>query len=135
MSAFDERDRLRSDGPWLIWVIPLILSLCGLVMIASLSLRNSMGGGNPYAQILKQFQFLGLGVTLMFCCALLPLRMFRSFSGLLWGLSLLLILATLIPGLGVRVGGARRWLSLAGMRFQPLELLLQSILQCLLRPA
>ena len=40
MSAFDERDRLRSDGPWLIWVIPLILSLCGLVMIASLSLRN-----------------------------------------------------------------------------------------------
>ena len=127
MSAFDERDRLRSDGPWLIWVIPLILSLCGLVMIASLSLRNSMGGGNPYAQILKQFQFLGLGVTLMFCCALLPLRMFRSFSGLLWGLSLLLILATLIPGLGVRVGGARRWLSLAGMRFQPLELLLLAV--------
>ena len=123
MSVLEDEGRLRGGGPWLIWGIPLILSLCGLVMIASLSLRNSMGGGNPYIQILKQFQFFGLGLIVMVCCALSPLSLIRSWSGLLWGLALILVLGTLIPGLGVRVGGARRWLSLAGVRFQPLEFL------------
>ena len=127
MSAFEERERLRGSGPWLIWGIPLILSLCGLIMIASLSLSNSMDEGNPYVQILKQSQFLGMGIILMVCCALLPLRFVRQWSGMLWAVSLVFLLGTLIPGLGVRVGGARRWLSLAGMRFQPLELLLLSV--------
>lgn len=127
MSTFKDGEQLGGNGSWLIWGIPLVLSLCGLVMIASLSLRNSMGGGDPYAQILKQFQFFGLGIILMLCCALSPLGFVRRWSGLLWGVSLLLVIGTLIPGLSVRVGGARRWLSLAGMRFQPLELLLFSV--------
>ncbi len=41
--------------------------------------------------------------------------------------ALLLVLATMVPGLGVEVNGARRWLALplpgGGMRFQPSELL------------
>ncbi len=127
MTAFDDRERLKGSGPWLIWGIPLILSLCGLVMIASLSLRNSMGGGNPYAQIMKQLQFLAFGMSLMFVCALTPLGLIRRSSGWLWGIALLLLVGTLVPGLGVRVGGARRWLNFAGMRFQPLELLLVAI--------
>ena len=54
MTAFNEGERPKGGGPWLIWGIPLVLSLCGLVMIASLSLRNSMTGGSPYSQIVKQ---------------------------------------------------------------------------------
>ena len=95
-------------------------------MISSLSLRNSMDGGNPYGPPMRQFQFLGVGITMMCCCALTSTSFFRRHSGMLWGLSLLLVGLTLIPGLGVRVGGARRWLNVAGMRFQPLEFLLFS---------
>ena len=121
--AADERaTRLR--GAWVIWGIPLALSLCGLLMISSLSLRNSMAGGNPYALPLKQFQFLGLGLTLMTACALVPPEALRRHGGKLWLLALLLLLATLVPGVGVRVGGARRWLRLFVFRFQPLEFLL-----------
>ena len=40
MTAFNEGERPKGGGPWLIWGIPLVLSLCGLVMIASLSLRD-----------------------------------------------------------------------------------------------
>jgi cell division protein FtsW len=32
-------------------------------------------------------------------------------------------LGTLVPGIGVKVGGARRWLSVLGFQFQPLEIL------------
>jgi len=96
-------------------------------MIASLSLRSSMTGGSPYAQIVKQCVFFLLGLVLMFACAFSSLSRFRRWSGLLWFIALLLIIGTLIPGLGVRVGGARRWLDLRLMRFQPLEFLLLAV--------
>ena len=127
MTAFNEGERLKGGGPWLIWGIPLVLSLCGLVMIASLSLRNSMTGGSPYAQIMKQCLFFVFGLVLMFACAFSSLRTLRRRSGLLWFLALVLLIGTLIPGLGVRVGGARRWLDLRLMRFQPLEFLLLAV--------
>ena len=34
---------------------------------------------------------------------------------------------TAIPGIGIKVGGARRWLNLAVIRFQPLELALLAV--------
>ena len=117
----------NAKGKVLIWGIPTILTLCGLVMIASLSLRNSMASGNPYGPPLRQFQFFGIGFTLMVCCAISSTRIFKRNSGKMWGLSLILVALTLVPGLGVRVGGARRWLNVFGMRFQPLEFLLFSV--------
>ena len=127
MTVFNDGERPRGGGPWLIWGIPLILSLCGLVMIASLSLRNSMTGGSPYTQIVKQFLFFVSGLVLMSACAFFSLRTLRCWSFLLWILALLLLVGTLIPGLGVRVGGARRWLDLRWVRFQPLEFLLLAV--------
>ncbi|MBQ7592960.1 MAG: cell division protein FtsW, partial [Synergistaceae bacterium] len=93
-------------------------------MISSLSLRKSMAGGNPYLPPLRQFQFIGLGVTIMIICMKLAPEFFRKHSGKLFALSWFLLLITLIPGVGVEVNGARRWLNLPGFRFQPLELLL-----------
>ncbi|RRD66289.1 FtsW/RodA/SpoVE family cell cycle protein [Fretibacterium sp. OH1220_COT-178] len=127
MRAFDEGERSRVSGPWLIWGIPLVLSLCGLVMIASLSLRNSMDGGEPYAQILKQARFFVFGLVLMVICALTPLKLLRRYGWILWIFSLLLVSLTLVSGIGIKVGGARRWLALGHVRFQPLELLLFSV--------
>ena len=122
-------------------IIPLILSGCGMVMISSLSLRNSMAGGNPYTAPLKQFQFIGLGFVLamIMIAYCLPIdnkkirkksngnsffAYLRQNSGKLFAFSWILLLLTLIPGIGVKVGGARRWLNLPGFRFQPLELVL-----------
>ncbi|MCR4819191.1 MAG: FtsW/RodA/SpoVE family cell cycle protein [Fretibacterium sp.] len=123
MPAGDRQQSLRPPGTLLIWAIPLVLSFCGLVMIASLSLRNSMAGGNPYGPPLRQFQFFGVGLTLMVCCALSSPDFFRRHSSMLWLISVILLCGTLTR-LGVRVGGARRWLNVFGARFQPLEFLL-----------
>ena len=106
-------------------IIPLILSGCGLVMISSLSLRNSMAGGNPYAAPLRQFQFIGLGLTVMVLClgGLNPEKL-RKHSGKIFAAAFFLLLLSIIPGIGVKVGGARRWLNIIGFRFQPFEFLL-----------
>ncbi len=93
-------------------------------MISSLSLRNSMAAGNPFAHPLRQFQFIGVGVTFMFVCMLFSSEKFRKHSSKLFLISWILLLLTLIPGIGIKVGGARRWLALPGFRFQPLEFVL-----------
>ena len=108
-------------------IIPLILSGCGMIMISSLSLRNNMTSGNPFAPPLRQFQFIGLGITLMFVCMCFETEWFRKHSGKLFFISWLLLVLTLIPGLGVKAGGATRWLAIPGFRFQPLEFALLTL--------
>ena len=93
-------------------------------MISSLSLRNSMAGGNPYAAPLRQFQFIGVGLTLMVIFLSIKSSQLKKYSGTLFGASWLLLLLTLIPGVGIKVGGARRWLPFIGFRLQPLEVVL-----------
>lgn len=72
----------------------------------------------------RQLMFTGLaGVGLLFCTQL-PMRWLRQWAWVLWPVAFLLLCATFIPGLGVRVGGALRWLQLPlGVRFEPSELL------------
>ena len=83
-------------------IIPLILSGCGLVMISSLSLRNSMAGGNPYSAPLKQFQFIGLGLTIMILCmgGLSPEKL-RKHSGKIFAAAFFLLVLSAVPGIGV----------------------------------
>ena len=108
-------------------IIPLILSGCGLIMISSLSLRNSFAGGNPYFAPLKQFQFIGVGLTMMVLCLRLPTEKLKKNIGKVFAFAVLLLVLTLIPGIGVSVNGARRWLALPGFRFQPVELMLVAV--------
>ena len=96
-------------------------------MISSLSLRNSTTSGNPFAPPLKQFQFIGVGITFMFVCMLFSSEWFRKHSKIIFSVSWFFLVLTLIPGLGVKAGGAQRWLSLPGFNFQPLEFVLFSL--------
>ena len=122
MNPLEEGRRGDAAGTLLIWGIPLFLSVCGVIMITSLSLRNSVTD-ELYSVSLKQVRLMGMGMTLMAVCAAIPLHVIRRFSSGLWALSVLLVIGTLIPGVGVRAGGAQRWLNM-GFIFQPLELLL-----------
>jgi cell division protein FtsW len=108
---------------WPLWLIPLVLSGLGVVMIASLTARSSPREGLFYGLALKQCLFLGMGFLLMCACYLTPLSFIRRVSCFVWLMSVLMAWGTLIPGIGVRAGGASRWLNLGFMPFQPLEIL------------
>lgn len=72
----------------------------------------------------KQVLFAVLGLVALFASASLPWR--RSYQlGLgLWALAAVGCALTFVPGLGVKVGGAHRWLNLPlGFRLEPGELL------------
>jgi rod shape determining protein RodA len=63
-----------------------------------------------------------VGVAAALALVLLPYRTVIALAWPLWLLSVTLLLAVLIPGVGQEVNGARRWLRLGGMQIQPSEL-------------
>ena len=109
---------------------PLLLALMalmgvGLVQVYSSSYvfaTESYGDGLYFFK--RQFIFTGIGLLTLLAAALVPLSLLKKWSFLLWIGAALGIGMTFIPGLGVRVGGAFRWIQLpGGIRFEPSEIL------------
>ena len=112
----------RAD-PFL-WVIPLVLTAFGIMMIFSLTSQTSLEEfGTPFAIGFRQVEWFLIGIGGMIVAYMLPPGFWRRSSGFLWIFTLLLLLLTLVPGIGIMAGGARRWLGFGALRFQPLELL------------
>lgn len=104
----------------------VIVMLCyGLVLLYSSSITNGLVFQNSTSHyIFRQSVFTFMGLLLMGIIARSDIRFFAKrkfiFIGLL--LSFILLLAVLIPGIGRVHGGARRWLPLGFMEFQPSEI-------------
>lgn len=108
----------------LLWLIPLLLSALGTVMIASTTSGLSLGeGGSPYAMGMKQLRSLLVGLGGMVGGYAIPTSQWRRWSGGLWILAWGVTAATLLPYFGVSAGGAQRWVQLGPLRFQASDLL------------
>lgn len=54
----------------------------------------------------------------------IPISFMKKWAWVLWPITFVFLCMTFIPGLGVKVGGAQRWLQLPmGIRFEPSEML------------
>lgn len=97
----------------------------GLVQVYSSSYifaTESYGDGLYFFK--RQMMFTVLAGFALVIATQIPFEIYRKWSWALWPIAFLLVGATFIPGLGVRVGGAIRWLQLPfGLRFEPSELL------------
>ncbi len=101
----------------------LLLACFGLVMVYSVSsVRASQLYGDEFYFLKRQAVALGLGLAFLAASARAHPETWRRLSYPLLGVSVLLLAAVLVPGLGVQVGGARRWLRISGFTFQPSEL-------------
>lgn len=108
----------------LIWLIPLVMSGIGILMVTSTTSPVSFEvSGTPFTMGIRQLQWLGIGLVAMLFTYSLPLRFWFRIGGLLWLVSLLLVVLTLVPGIGMEVGGASRWIRLGGISVQPAEIM------------
>lgn len=99
-----------------------LLTTIGLVMVqTSSSFRSAIEVGSPFGQATRQLIYVGIGVVLFYVALRLRLDTLRRLSPYLLGLSLLLLLLVLIPGIGVEVNGSRAWFDLKLFAFQPGE--------------
>lgn len=130
------REMRRGLGPMNIWLLALIILLIayGLVMLFSASISAAYAEhGNPMYFVIRQFRFTLLGLAAMFLIAkLTPIQFYhhRLFVLLAYGVTTLLLLWVAIRGITGDFG-AQRWISIAGLLFQPSELVKVSAVYCL----
>jgi cell division protein FtsW len=82
---------------------------------------------------IRQLKMLGLGIVAMIFTYCIPMKVWYRASGALWALSVALTAAALIPGIGTSVGGAWRWIRIAGVSLQPAEILTMAIVPVVAR--
>ncbi|CAI8290062.1 MAG: putative peptidoglycan glycosyltransferase FtsW [Puniceicoccaceae bacterium MED-G32] len=112
----------------IIILIVTILTLLGIIILFSASQAMH---SNPTALLKKQMLWLVLGLGIGFFVFKLDLERIRPLVPIITGAALLLLVLVLIPGIGVKVNGAQRWLDFGFMRLQVSEIGKIGLLFCL----
>ena len=102
----------------------LCLLAGGAVMVYSASSAELLVGSADPAYFLKRYLMFGaLGLVAMHLIASHGLGVVRNATGIVLAAGFALTVAVMIPGVGVTVNGATRWLGAGSFQFQPSELL------------
>ena len=101
-----------------------LLSFIGLLVLTTASVHFSDSlYGNPTHILNKQLFHLFLGFFLLITIFLIPLTFWEQFDRWLLALGILLLILVFIPGVGVEVNGANRWIRIFGFSLQPSEIM------------
>jgi rod shape determining protein RodA len=113
-----QRRLLRLD--WSLVLAMLALFVGGLFFIYSASYRAAEAPVSPLYQKQLRFGLVGLGAFL--AMALVDYRRLRDLAWPLYLVGLVGLALVLVPGIGKKLYGAVRWITLAGTQVQPSEL-------------
>lgn len=117
MSPFKKPDK------WIV-VITIMLITIGMVMIYSSTSVVSPGSKRAHTEFHyfnRQFMTLILSFIMLVAAYKTNIETFQKYSVHIGVLAFVLLVAVFIPGLGVKVGKAKRWLRLGISTFQPSE--------------
>ena len=107
----------------------LCLFAVGAVMVYSASSAEALldGQGDPSTYLKRYVLYGALGLLAMRIASRMSLKAVKRLTPILLILSFALTAAVMIPGVGVNVNGATRWLAFGPIQFQPSELLKVSL--------
>src|SRR3712207_4427406 len=98
----------------------------GAVMVYSASSARTLleGQGNGTMYLLKYVVYGAVGLCAMHVVSRrVKLEWVQRLTPPLVGIAFVLLLLVLVPGLGVKINGARRWLGFGPLQFQPAEVM------------
>src|SRR3954468_19752040 len=103
----------------------LCLLAAGAVMVFSASSARTVlqGQGDGTGYLVKYVAYGAVGFALMQVIARMDLQRIMDLTGPLLAVSFGLLVAVRLPGIGVEVNGARRWLGAGPLQFQPAEIM------------
>ena len=111
----------RLHGDKVIWIVVFLLSLISIALIYSSSSSKAFKDGvTNFSILMDQCKFVVLGLVALYACYKIPLGLYRYFTYVIFGISLLLLLLT--PIIGVEINGAKRWLQIGPITIQPAEI-------------
>jgi cell division protein FtsW len=97
----------------------------GAVMVYSASSARTLleGPGDGTAYLIKYLVYGGVGLVAMHVLSRHGLSKVRQFTPLLLLAAFVMLVLVLVPGFGLRINGARRWLGAGPLQFQPSEIM------------
>ena len=121
--AKEDRRRRGERVDFLFLLLVLLLLTIGLTMLYSASYAQSEYDthyeiSTKYLQ--KQGVCAAIGLVAMYFFSRIPAHFWRRWAWILYALSIILLLSVLV--IGQEVNGARRWINIAGIQFQPSEI-------------
>jgi len=116
------RDELPGQFDLGLLVAAGALASLGVIMVASSSIAIADGQHvGPFYYVTRHVVFLALGIGLGAAVARIELDWFERNAFVLLLLAIILLLLVFVPGLGLRINGARRWIRLGIAGFQSVE--------------
>ncbi|MGH9183066.1 MAG: putative lipid II flippase FtsW [Acidimicrobiales bacterium] len=107
----------------LLGVVVVLLLLIGLIMVLSASSVQAVRHfGSSWAYFARHALWVTVGAVAMAVTVRVDYRRWRAAARPLLLLSLALLVAVLVPGVGRQVNGARSWLAIGPVTVQPAEL-------------
>ena len=102
----------------------LVLVLIGIAMVASTSMAISADTyGHPYHYIVRHLFHVSFAVLCYFVAARFSIEAWQRLSLAIFLISVVLAFIVLIPGIGAKINGSRRWLHLGVTYIQVSEVM------------
>ena len=121
-----DRERINSPSydQGFLWAVLCLLGI-SLVMVYSASIAiaeaDKAVGHNSSYYLVHQAAFMLVGISAAFVAFNVPVTWWQKMAPYLFLIGLALLVLVLIPGIGLKAGGSRRWLKLFVVNPQPSE--------------
>ena len=96
---------------FILFIVVLVLLGMGITMVLSASSPMSLSTtSSSYTFAYKQAIAAGLGIAVMYVISKIDYKIYSKFYKIIWGISIIGLAAVLVPGIGITVKGATRWI-------------------------
>lgn len=110
--------------PLTILIVGILVACFGLIAIYDASVVDAFRTfGDKFQYVKQQSTWIAIGIVVAIITANIPVQLLKKYAHLLYGFTLILMVAVLIPGIGLKLLGARRWIDVGFTLLQPSELL------------
>ena len=111
----------KKDPDYIIFLVTVILLGLGLVMVFSASITSALARDDFYYYLRRQGVWAILGLAALFFMTRFNYIKIKKLIIPVIVLNFVLLLLVYVPGVGMVMNNARRWISIGGQMFQPSE--------------
>jgi cell division protein FtsW len=111
------------DARSIIIAVLILIGIGTFMVYSSTAFMSMRNNGSGFYYLWKHLLIACVGIAVMFTLSKTDYEKLRPLVYILLGLSLILLLLVFVPGIGKEANGARRWLRLWPVTFQPSEFL------------